>query len=65
MNALPYVDQLFKEYLLFRGFTATIQAFNGDLAGDRGQGFQVSRPRWHLDLGTLSMLKMLFQKREC
>ena len=45
MNALPYVDQLFKEYLLFRGFTGTIQAFNSDVAGDKGQGFQA---RWHL-----------------
>ena len=44
MNALPYVDQLFREYLLFRGFTSTIQAFNGDLVNDKGQGFQVPIP---------------------
>ena len=44
MNALPYVDQLFREYLLFRGFTSTIQAFNSDLANDKGQGFQVLSP---------------------
>ncbi len=44
MNALPYVDQLFREYLLFRGFTGTIQSFNSDLANDKGQGFQVISP---------------------
>jgi hypothetical protein len=28
VDALPYVDALIKEYLLFRGFTATLSAFN-------------------------------------
>lgn len=41
MESLSYVDTLFKEYLLFRGFTATLQAFNADLSTDRGCGFQV------------------------
>jgi hypothetical protein len=41
MEALPYVDTLVKEYLLFRGFTASLQAFNVELAADRGCGFQV------------------------
>ena len=47
MNALPYVDQLFREYLLFRGFTGTLQAFNGDLANDKGQGVQVCPESGH------------------
>ena len=41
MEALKYIDTLFKEYLLFRGFTTTLQTFNSDLASDRGCGFQV------------------------
>ena len=28
MDALPYVDTMVKEYLLFRGFTRTLDAFN-------------------------------------
>lgn len=43
MDALPYVDTLFKEYLLFRGFTATLETFNKDLANDPGCGFQAER----------------------
>lgn len=45
MDSLPYVDTLIKEYLLFRGFTAALHAFNADLAADRGCGFQVPSPR--------------------
>ena len=40
MDAIPYVDSLVKEYLLFRGFTGSLRAFNRDLASDRGCGFQ-------------------------
>ncbi|GLC41268.1 WD repeat-containing protein 91 [Pleodorina starrii] len=40
MDSLPYVDTLFKEYLLFRGFTATLQSFGAELAADRCCGFQ-------------------------
>ncbi|GLI61036.1 hypothetical protein VaNZ11_003300 [Volvox africanus] len=40
MDSLPYVDTLFKEYLLFRGFTATLQAFSAELSADRCCGFQ-------------------------
>ena len=40
MEALPYLDSLFREYLLFRGFTRSLQAFSGELATDKGCGFQ-------------------------
>ncbi len=40
MQALPYLDSLIKEYLLFRGFTRTLQAFAVDAAADLGCGFQ-------------------------
>ena len=43
MDAIPYVDSLIKEYLLFRGFTGSLRAFNRDLASDRGQGFQADQ----------------------
>ena len=43
MDAIPYVDSLIKEYLLFRGFTGTLRAFNKDLASDRGCGFQADQ----------------------
>jgi hypothetical protein len=43
MDALPYVDALIKEYLLFRGFQATLTSFTADLAADPGCGFQAER----------------------
>lgn len=43
VDALPYVDALIKEYLLFRGFTSTLSAFTKDLAADPGCGFQAER----------------------
>jgi hypothetical protein len=38
MDALPYVDTLVKEYLAFRGFTASLAAFQADLVGPWGGG---------------------------
>lgn len=32
---MPYVDTLFREYLLFRGFTNALTAFNADARNDR------------------------------
>ncbi|KJE96129.1 WD repeat-containing protein 91 [Capsaspora owczarzaki ATCC 30864] len=44
MNAaVPMMDELIKEYLLFRGFTGTLRAFEADLRMDRDKGFQVDR----------------------
>ena len=43
MDELPYIDTLFKEYLLFRGFTQTLRVFESERAGDRVAGFQVKR----------------------
>eukprot|EP00879_Flechtneria_rotunda_P022966 GHRR01024275.1.p1 GENE.GHRR01024275.1~~GHRR01024275.1.p1 ORF type:complete len:188 (+),score=66.40 GHRR01024275.1:512-1075(+) len=48
MDALPYVDTLFKEYLLFRGFTSTLDAFSKELAADPGWGFQAERITTHI-----------------
>lgn len=35
MDAVHYVDTLFKEYLLFRGFTSTLSALTADLREDK------------------------------
>ncbi len=43
MDAIPYVDSLVKEYLLFRGFTGSLRALNKELASDRGCGFQADQ----------------------
>ncbi|MEW5299261.1 MAG: hypothetical protein WDW36_002294 [Sanguina aurantia] len=43
MDALPYVDSLLKEYLLFRGFTTTLGAFSAEISADLGCGFQAER----------------------
>eukprot|EP00854_Cymbomonas_tetramitiformis_P026219 gene26219-32131_t len=43
MDALPYIDTLFKEYLLFRGFTQTLRTFETELSGDKAVGFQVEK----------------------
>jgi len=41
MNSIEYIDELIKEYLLFRGFFNTFKAFEGDLKTDKDKGFQV------------------------
>jgi hypothetical protein len=41
MNAIGPVDELVREYLLFRGFVSTLRAFDGEKKADRFKGFQV------------------------
>ena len=43
MDALPYVDDLVKEYLLFRGFTGALAALEAELASDKAGVFEVDR----------------------
>jgi predicted AAA+ superfamily ATPase len=40
-NAIPHVDELVREYLVFRGFPKALAAFDGDKRTDRLKGFQV------------------------
>lgn len=40
MAAIPYVDDLVGEYLLFRGFTTTWQSFSNEKASDFSCDFQ-------------------------
>lgn len=42
MSHIQYVDELVKEYLLFRGFSQTLKAFDIDLKAEKEKGFRVS-----------------------
>ena len=43
MVNMQYADELVKEFLVFRGFTSTLQAFERELGSDIGKGFQVDK----------------------
>lgn len=43
MAHIQFVDELVREYLLFRGFTATVKAFDNDLKADKDKGFRVDK----------------------
>ncbi|PHT51500.1 hypothetical protein BC332_34929 [Capsicum chinense] len=40
MSHIQYLDELIKEYLLFRGFPGTLKAFDNDLKNDKDKGFR-------------------------
>jgi len=40
-NAIPFVDDLVKEYLVFRGFNKTLQTFEAERKADKLKGFEV------------------------
>ncbi|KAJ2356187.1 hypothetical protein IWW50_003821 [Coemansia erecta] len=43
IESLEHIDDLLREYLLFRGFKDTLQAFERDLEQDRDQGFHADK----------------------
>ncbi|XP_023951657.1 WD repeat-containing protein 91 [Bicyclus anynana] len=43
MAHIQLVDELVREYLLFRGFTNTVKAFDTDLKSDKDKGFRVDK----------------------
>ncbi|XP_058206069.1 uncharacterized protein LOC131319705 isoform X1 [Rhododendron vialii] len=43
MENMQYAEELVKEFLVFRGFTSTLQAFGKELGTDIGKGFQVDK----------------------
>lgn len=45
MSHLQYLDELVKEYLLFRGFTHTLRTLDNELKIDKDKGFRVSRSK--------------------
>lgn len=43
MAHIQFVDELVREYLLYRGFTSTLKAFDNDLKADKDKGFRVDK----------------------
>ncbi|KAG0292861.1 WD repeat-containing protein 91 [Linnemannia gamsii] len=43
MNSIQHIDELVKEYLLFRGFTNSYKAFEADSKTDKDKGFQADK----------------------
>jgi len=39
--AVPMLDDIIKEYLVFRGFTNTLKSFESDLKADKDKSFRV------------------------
>ena len=59
MENMQYAEELVREFLVFRGFTNTLQAYDAELRTDIGKGFQVDKildlifsiyvPKFHAD----------------
>ncbi|KAF7820709.1 WD repeat-containing protein 91-like protein [Senna tora] len=43
MENMQYAEELVREFLIFRGFTNTLQAFESELRSDIGKGFHVDK----------------------
>lgn len=43
MAHIQLVDELVREYLIFRGFTSTVKSFDADLKSDKDKGFRVDK----------------------
>jgi hypothetical protein len=41
LKAIPFIDDLIKEYLLFRGFTQTYRSFDAEKKNDKLKWYQV------------------------
>ena len=42
MSHIQFVDELVREYLLFRGFVGSLKSFDQELKQDKDKGFRVS-----------------------
>ncbi|XP_065868898.1 uncharacterized protein [Euphorbia lathyris] len=72
MENMQFAEELVKEFLVFRGFTSTLQALETELSTDIGKGFQVDKimdlifsiyiPKFQSDklVGLLSFFKKCF-----
>jgi hypothetical protein len=58
METLPYIDELFREYLLFRGFTETLQSLSREKDADKGQA-------WKADLICKTIFGELIPQHNC
>ena len=43
MTQYQFLDELVREYLLFRGFVATLKSFDTDLKNEKEKGFRVEK----------------------
>jgi hypothetical protein len=41
MSHVQYLDEIVKEYLLFRGFFTTLKTYDAELKTDKDKGFRV------------------------
>lgn len=69
---MQYAEELVREFLVFRGFTNTLQAYETELSTDIGRGFQVDKildlifsvyvPKYQADklVGLLNFFKQCF-----
>ncbi|KAL9240502.1 hypothetical protein vseg_014712 [Gypsophila vaccaria] len=76
MENILYAEELVREFLVFRGFTSTLQAFETELNTDVGKGFQVEKilelifsiyiPKFEIEklVGLLSFFKQCFSSSD-
>lgn len=43
MAHVQYLDEIIKEYLLYRGFSSTVKSFETELKADKDKGFRVDK----------------------
>lgn len=72
MENMQYAEELVREFLVFRGFTNTLQAYEAELSTEIGRNFEVDKildlvfsvyiPKYQLDrlLGLFSFFKQCF-----
>jgi hypothetical protein len=72
MENLQYAEELVREFLVFRGFTSTLQAYEAELSTEIGRSFEVDKildlvfsvyiPKYQLDrlLSLFSFFKQCF-----
>ncbi|XP_062200672.1 uncharacterized protein LOC133903351 [Phragmites australis] len=76
MENMRYAEELVREYLVFRGFTSTLQAYESELSTEIGRNFQVDKildlvfaeyiPKYKLDklVGLFIFFKQCFTSPE-
>lgn len=76
MDNMQFAEELVREYLVFRGFTSTLQTFEKELSTDIGKGFQVDKildlifsvyvPKFQVEnlIGLLRFFKQCFSSFE-
>ena len=47
MSHIQYLDELVKDYLLFRGLSQTLRTLDNELKLDKDKGFRVSLFYWN------------------